>query len=439
MESGFFNAVREKCLLFFMRPLFFASLCISFLVYACGVPVKDGKQYHGLVQKECLVEITGSVVSNCTKTSGGKYYSVDLELTEAVGMPENKNSYPSEIRVSCCGRLKVMVSASEAESLYPGKLYSLSRNGGLLLESGERIRCSGRWSERMGAFVSRESFYCGHGESLLGRIKHFRAYCRLVFRRLMFSWGSAGGFILSLLSGSREYLDEKVAADFRGAGLSHILALSGMHLSFFASLSGRSGSFVFGKKFSQFFRLAGILFFVWFAGFSPSLMRAFIFSLILMACRRNFCRNIDSLEVLGVTFLVHVSLHPGHVTSIAFVLSYTALAGILMFSGKLDSFFVRSVPPRISSSLAASVSAQICTVPVSAAVFGGFAPLGVVAACVVSPLVTVFMGVSVIFIFLCLLLPFFSAPFGCILDLFYTIIVKTAGAFARVPQLNLNF
>ena len=49
----------------------------------------------------------------------------------------------------------------------------------------------------------------------------------------MYMWGSAGGLLLALLSASKEYTSSAFSDAFRLAGLSHILALSGMHVSIF--------------------------------------------------------------------------------------------------------------------------------------------------------------------------------------------------------------
>ena len=63
----------------------------------------------------------------------------------------------------------------------------------------------------------------------------------------MFYWNEAGGLFLALISGIREYTDQSAADSFRRAGLSHILALSGMHLSLFSGITAKI-SHKTGKK-----------------------------------------------------------------------------------------------------------------------------------------------------------------------------------------------
>jgi len=75
-----------------------------------------------------------------------------------------------------------------------------------------------------------------------------------------------------------------VSDAFRNAGLSHILALSGMHLSLVSGIAFFAGMRLFGKTKSYIFQFCAVSLFVWFAGFSPSLLRAFLCSVLLLLC-----------------------------------------------------------------------------------------------------------------------------------------------------------
>ena len=97
----------------------------------------------------------------------------------------------------------------------------------------------------------------------------------------MYMWGNAGGLLLALLSSSKEYTSFEFSNAFRLAGLSHILALSGMHVSIFSTLTEKSFFKIFGKNKTNFLSLIIVLLFVWFAGIAPSLTRAMISTIII--------------------------------------------------------------------------------------------------------------------------------------------------------------
>ena len=411
---------------------------MALLVYGFKMPLRHSSPFFSALEKESLFQVEGRLSSSPAVMASGKLYSMKLSLSSVMGKCSRAGENAGLVESSACGSMMILVPSVQVESLYPGRLYSKCPKGGFVLDEGERILCLGSYSGKYKAFVAEKVEHLGTSSGLAGRLMHFRALLRLNFKRLMFSWGKAGALILSLLSGSREYLGQNIKEKFRLAGLSHVLALSGMHLSFFSGLSGTLYGKVFGKKYMRLAELAGILFFIWFAGLSPSLFRAMLCSLILLLSGALFCLEVEMLHVLSISFLLHIVIFPQDSQSLAFILSYGALAGILLFSQPLKRFFVRFQPPGIAEGLAASAGAQAFTAPVSLACFSSFAPGGIIASTVVSPMVSFFMALSLLFIVLSLLLPFLSSLFGGILNGVYFLLEFFIRLFAAVPCVSLG-
>jgi competence protein ComEC len=82
------------------------------------------------------------------------------------------------------------------------------------------------------------------------------------------------GLAAALILGSRENLEGDLARSYRDAGLSHILALSGMHLAFFSGLLAFFLKRPLGKKPALLAGLCFILVYVFIVGPQPSLLRA---------------------------------------------------------------------------------------------------------------------------------------------------------------------
>ncbi|MBO4318909.1 MAG: ComEC/Rec2 family competence protein [Treponema sp.] len=421
-----------RILLDYLRnPFIIASVTVAMLLYGGFVPLRPQSPYSSIIPIEEAVSITGRINSNPSRFSSGKYYSAQLK---ACNVSTEKNN--SIIKAESSGKVRIWIPSSIVEAVYPGKLYSISGKTALI-EMGEIVSCHGYWNSDYKCFVVTSLDYMGYDSSFWGTVEHFRAMCRLIFKRLMYSWSKAGGLILSLLSGSREYLGDGVSDSFRDAGLSHILALSGMHLSFFSGLSSKAGTSVFGKRWAGIFQALGILFFIWFAGLSPSLFRAFLCSLIAIIARGVFCCTADTLEILSLSFLIHVCVIPEDVKTAAFMLSYGALAGILIFSKLFLCFYSKIFPPKLSGSLSASTGAQVFGAPISISLFGSFAPVGIVATVFAAPLISLFFTLSIIAIILCLCMPFLSGVFGGILNMFYNFIVWIVEFFAKCPPVQV--
>lgn len=413
------------------KPVVLSSCILGILFYAGFFFPDDPHPYRSLLPKKNIIAVEGSVFSNPVITSNGKYYSMKISLTKSIG-----RFYFGESAYSASGVMKVLVPCRIVESLYPGKLFSSSGTG-ILFETDESVGLEGSWSERSGVFIVDSAYSVAEKKTVLKKICHFRALCRLAFKRLMYSWGAAGGFILALLSGSKEYIASGTGEKFRLAGLSHILALSGMHLSFFAGLIGGGEKFL-GKKYSFWLKVSGIVFFVWFAGLSPSLFRALIFAFISLVSSAVFCAGINLLYVLCGSFILHCCISPDEIYEASFMLSYGALAGILVLGEFFTVLYGRIFPEKISSPLGAGTGAQIFTAPVSAVLFGQIAPVGIIASVVVSPLVSFFFAFSIVAIICSFIVPCLQGIFGAVITLFYMLIIFATGIFSKFPLIELR-
>ena len=422
----------KNFLRYFKNPIVVSALITAILIYTGLIPVRETNPFKSAVPIEKINAVSGRISSNPSRSGSGRFYTARIRVS-TVKSREGQIEFSSK----AAGELNVRIPSAVVESIYPGRLYSLNRDS-VLIENGEIVTLHGSWSEKFGAFYADFVDYGGYEHSFFGIISHFRAMCRLIFKRLLYSWAHAGGLILSLLSGSREYLEDGLGDSFRNAGLSHILALSGMHLSFFSSLAGGVGKGLGGKRISLFAQFFGILFFVWFAGLSPSLFRALICSLISLLAKTVFCARVKMIEVLCCTFLIHAVLIPGDLFSAAFLLSYGALGGILIFADLINNAISPAVPPQISPSLSASMGAQIATSPISAKIFGCISPIGIISTVFISPLISFFLVLALIFIILSLAIPFLSPLFGSIISVVYSVIVWIVRLFAKVPPIDLN-
>ena len=413
----------------FKHPLFCAAIIASVLTYGGIVPVKNRHVFASLIPTNDIVSMYGTVVSNPVKSQKWGSYSAEFAPDFVV----SKGGVKSSAR----GHITAVIDEKTVEAYFPGKLYSASYGkGAVLCESGARLFLSGR-AGKSGVFFVSKAESAGWKKSFSGKLSRIRALSRLQFRRLMYAWGGAGGLLLALLSGSREYTERAVSDAFRNAGLSHILALSGMHLSLVSGIAFFAGMKIFGKTKSYIFQFCAVSLFVWFAGFSPSLLRAFLCSTLLLLCSVCGIAGADTVLILCAAFILHVLIAPAHILSAAFMLSYGALLGILLFSETLNVFLIRALGQKISAPLAASLGAQTLTAPVTLSLFGTFMPVGVIATALVSPLVTVFIYAGIVCIALSLALPFFAPLAGAVMNAIYGLIKLLVLFFARAPYVHI--
>ena len=418
----------------FFKPVFLSTLICAFVFYSGLFKLPDKTQPRSLIKADDIVELSGKLISSPTKTGTGSYYTASFSLHSA-GDARN-------IQSTAKGRVKVYIPSNLAEAYSPGKLFSQSQTKAgkaspqspqaFLYEAGGHCTFRGRLTEK--GFYVRECTAAFWPSSWRGRLAHLRALCRLQFKRLMYSWGSGGGLLLALLCGAREYTDTATQDAFRRAGLSHILALSGMHLSMFSAIALFFGNRAGIKKFTFILRISTLIAFVWFAGFSPSLTRAFICAMLMIAAAIAGARKPDMFSILCFSFLIQSALCPQDIQSVAFMLSYGALAGILLTSSLFNRFYSRFSPRPLASSLSAATGAQTVTAPISLKIFGAFSPIGIVSSTVVSPFITVFIYSGLALIVLSLIFPLLSKPSGIFINLQYTVITYIVNIFSLVPN-----
>ena len=414
------------------NSIILSSLILIFLLTAKVINLPESNLITLAVLND-LSKIEGKLISNPVKSSD-KYYSVILQVTQC-------ESYRNE-KFSVCGKQKFLVPAELIEAFYPDKLFSKNKNTGHLLplEQGISIKATIKTfstEKQETLFIIDNIITSTYENSIRGNIYKFRGYCRITFKRLMKDWGRAGGFLLALLSGSKEYLDSKISNTFRHSGLSHILALSGMHLSLISSIAGIVENKSALKKIGLLLKVGTIILFVWFAGISPSLFRALITCLLISTCSFFNIPDADNITLLGTTFLVHMMLRPVDFYNLGFLLSYCALLGIFIFSTFIKSKCSRFLPGYIGESFSTSVSANIFTAPICLKYFGFYSPSGIICTMVISPLITIFLYSGILCMILCFFIPNFSYLASHLLNFCYSIIIRIVDLFSFIPVVSI--
>lgn len=414
----------------FKNPLIIASVILAILTYSGLLKTKNPYVFNSLFEFQDIVKLDGEICSNQKKLTSGKYYSTDLKV---------KNSYTSKgFSSACTGKIKMMIPASCVEAYMPGKLYSSAYDtNAIICENGYSVSVSGFFGKD-NIFIVKNAVQLESQDDFRSKFQKFRGKCRINFRRIMYSWGEAGGLLLALLSGIREYTDEKVADAFKLAGLSHILALSGMHLSLFSGIAKKIGNAFSSVIFSSIIQIFSVLIFVWFAGISPSLFRALICSLTIILCNLLCVKKIKLTSVLAFSFLIHFILRPEDVHELAFKLSYGALAGILVSGNFFRVFTAAKLPSALSESISASAGAQTFTAPVSIGSMGCFIPVGIISAVIVSPLINIFIYSGLILMILCFFIPVTVPVASFYMKILYNIIKYIVLLFSGVPCFNFN-
>lgn len=260
--------------------------------------------------------------------------------------------------------------------------------------------------------------------------------------------GESGAFAAALLLGDRTGISYEIDTAFKVSGISHIIAVSGLHISI---LFGLLYTLLARRRILSCLLGIPIMFlFAAMAGFTPSITRACIMqSLMLIALALD--REYDGRTALAVAVLVMLIGNPLVVLSVSFQLSVGCIAGILLFSEKIRQYLLNighkfikkeykrlnQLYGRLSASVSVSLSATVMTVPLVAHYFGCISLVSVL-----TNLLTLWI-ISFIFygILACLLISLMSMGIGQFLAGFLAIpiwyVTGAASLLSRFPMAGL--
>lgn len=200
---------------------------------------------------------------------------------------------------------------------------------------------------------------------------------------------------LGYLVGDKGGMSEDFTEQLRLAGLSHLVVTSGFHLSILLSVVKK----IFGKISRAAIilgTLAVVLAFISVTGFSASMARASLMSLLALFVwyfGRKFHPARLFLYVVALTLL----LNPYNLQNIGWQLSFVAYFGIIFFAPILTKYlYGHTKPSFLTSAFLVSLSAQLFCLPISIYHFGMFSVAGLIIGLIISPTIAPIMALTLL-------------------------------------------
>lgn len=194
----------------------------------------------------------------------------------------------------------------------------------------------------------------------------------------------AAGIVRAVVTGSRDKLTDEFTSSLERTGLSHTVAVSGMHLACFAGilslLLGR------GRRSTALLVIFWAALFWAVAGGTPSVSRAAVMILLLQLAPL-LGRERDDPTALALALMVLLVWNPYSAAHVGLQLSFAAVAGIQWTATPIQNFLLKKLhlqpkrttpvkgallylPRGLVSIFAATMGAMVFTVPLTAIHFG---------------------------------------------------------------------
>ncbi len=140
---------------------------------------------------------------------------------------------------------------------------------------------------------------------------------------------------IGILVGDREAISEETENNFKKSNLTHMLAVSGSHITYIitalAVLLGRTS-----KKLTKIITIVILLFFMALTGFTSSVIRACIMG-ILVLIASMLHRKSDTINNLGLSSLIILLFNPYAIIDVGFLLSYGGTIGIVLLGDRITN------------------------------------------------------------------------------------------------------
>ena len=187
--------------------------------------------------------------------------------------------------------------------------------------------------------------------------------------------------LLGLILGNKDDIDENIEENFRSAGMAHILAVSGMHVTYVILGLSLIMKKILGKRRNYIFCICVLIVYMFITNFSASVTRAGIMG-IIMILSKIFYRKNDIYTALSISLFIILIYNPFLIQSLGLLLSYGGVIGIIILNKSILSIlknikiknkkYKYFIKPKIQNSLdkikeiiSVSISVQIFIFPIA--------------------------------------------------------------------------
>ncbi len=227
--------------------------------------------------------------------------------------------------------------------------------------------------------------------------------------------------LLGILLGNDDGLEDDVKENFRNSSLSHILAVSGMHVAYLIAIVNYiGGKCKVGKRNQKMILILLLGFFMLLTNRTPSVRRACVMAILAMVAIL-VCRKSDILNNMAISLFLILIQNPFAICNIGLILSYSATLGIVLLSPIFISkssknTWQANLIQKVKSLIIVSVSAWVSILPISMICFQSVSFTFLVSNLMVSVLMGMIMMLG-IFISIPISIPFLAEILSLLLSL----------------------
>ena len=267
-------------------------------------------------------------------------------------------------------------------------------------------------------------------DSFLGK------YLQTLFNRAEedYSYG-AKNINRAILLGDNTRIRKDLKDKIRYIGLSHIFAMSGLHIGLVIAIF----YFIFkktvkNKRLIEILLLVSITLYYLSVKESPSFTRAYIMAVVYLL-GKLFYEKIDLGKTLFISAIISILINPISIFSVSFQLSYGAMVAIIYIFPYVRKINYKKF--KILDYILFTTTIQIFLIPITVYYFNSIQFLSVISNLILLPLASFYITINYVALFLeNFYLSFLLKP---VIEILYKILIYFIDFFSELPYLSIEY
>ena len=257
---------------------------------------------------------------------------------------------------------------------------------------------------------------------------------------------SSANVFQGLILGDTSQIDKQLQENFRISSIAHVLAISGMHISYVIIGINILTKKVIGKQKTKIIIIVILIMYMCITGFSPSVVRAGLMG-ILVTYANFIHRKNDIWNAIAISLFLILIYNPFLIMNIGLQLSYLGTIGIVVFHNNvlqiLKNVRIKNkkikyksnlkrllIIEKVKEILAIIISAQIVILPIILYNFNMFGPYFFIS----NILVSIIIGPIIIAGFICIIIASLNIQFSNIIANIISIGIKILICISNISK-----
>lgn len=257
------------------------------------------------------------------------------------------------------------------------------------------------------------------------------------------------GIARGILLGNSKDIEKDIKQNFKDCNLSHMLAVSGTHLSYLiVGLNLILNKKILGIRNVKIITIIIIIIFIIITNLSPSVVRAGITAIIYIVATL-LCRKQDAICAISFALIITLINNPFSIFNIGMQLSYLGTFGIILFYDLLinkkqnkkniaDSKITTKIKTYIKRSITITASANILIMPITIYNFNVISLNFVISNLIAGPILGLCIILGLVTLIISLIFMPFARIISIVLNITLHILLKITQIISQISISNIT-